>query len=101
MSVITHKRLTSAFVKAGCTVESDERNAHRFVVKNPKNGRVMEWYTQAAFVPAKDGKEASFDDGNPVTTYVVERSPHTDIMSDCFCDTFHHSIKAAVAAIAR
>jgi hypothetical protein len=100
MSTITHKRLVNAFKKAGCIVEELERRGNpNFLATNPKTGECVEWHTQAAFVYVKGG-ESYYDEANPVTGYVVQRSPHTDIMTDCFCDSFYHTIKSAVAAIA-
>ena len=92
----SHKRLVSAFIKAGCTVEELPRHSnHSYLATNPKNGKSLEWHTQAAFVPATK----SWDESNPVTTYVVARSPYTDAMTDCFCDSFYDTIKGAVKAI--
>lgn len=107
MSTITHKRLVSAMTKSGCTVQNrkrfdnDDAPSKTWVATNPKNGRSLEWYVQAGFVPAKDGKPASWDESNLVTTYIVQRSPHTDAMTDCYCDNYFHSIRAAIAEITR
>jgi hypothetical protein len=99
-NTMTHKRLASAFVKAGCTVEEQPRRGNRnFIATNPKTGECVEWHTQPAFVFVKGGT-SYYDEANPITTYVVARSPHTDSMRDCFCDSFYHTIKSAVAAIA-
>jgi hypothetical protein len=99
-NTMSHKRLVSAFVKAGCTVEElPKRGNPSFLAKNPKTGECVEWHTQPAFVYVKGG-ESYYDEKKPITTYVVARSPHTDIQTDCFCDTFYHTIKSAVAAIA-
>lgn len=98
-TIMTHKRLVSAFTKAGCTVTQQERRGNpSFIAKNPKNGKMVEWHTQPQFVFVKDG-ESYYDEKNPITTYVVARSPHTDIMTDCFCDSFYHTIKSAVGAL--
>jgi hypothetical protein len=99
-SVMTHKRLVSAFRKAGCTVTEQERRGNpSFIAENPKTGECVEWHTQPKFVHVKGG-DSYYDEKDPITTYVVARSPQTDIMTDCFCDSFYHSIKSAVAAIA-
>jgi hypothetical protein len=99
-NTMTHKRLVSAFLKAGCKVEEQPRRGNpSFIATNPKNGDMVEWHTQPAFVYVKGG-ESYYDEKNPITTYVVARSPHTDAMTDCFCDTFYHTIKEAVKAIA-
>jgi hypothetical protein len=100
MTIMTHKRLVSAFRKAGCTVEQQEKRGNPgYIAKNPKTGECVEWHTQPKFVYVKGG-ESYYDESDPITTYVVARSPHTDIMTDCFCDSFYKSIKSAVAAIA-
>lgn len=108
-TTMTHKRLVAAFTKAGCEVKNVPRfmpdsqgnkESHTWEAKNPKTGKSVTWYTQAAFVPGKDGKPATWDETNPVTTHVTWHSPHTDIQTDCFCDSYYHTIKSAVAAIA-
>lgn len=99
-TTMTHKRLVSAFIKAGCTVtEQPSRGNPNFIAKNPKTGECVEWHTQPKFVHVKGG-ESYYDEKNPITTYVVARSPHTDAMTDCFCDSFFHTIASAVQAIA-
>jgi len=109
-NTMTHKRLASAFMKAGCTVTNSPRfdaavgkhlPSRVWVATNPTTGRNVEWHVQAAFVPAKDGKAAWYDESNPITTYVCWRSPQTDIMTDCFCDSFYHTIKEAVNSLVR
>jgi hypothetical protein len=102
-NTITHKRLVNAMVKAGMIVTpmEDRRTNPGYIAKNPKNGVQVQWYTQAAFVPAKDGKEAYWDANIPITTHVTWCSPHTDSMTDCFCDSYYDTIKSAVAALQR
>ena len=98
--IITHKRLVSAFLKAGMSVTQQERRGNpSYIATNPKNGKCVEWHTQPKFVHVTGG-DSYYDEKNPITTYVVARSPHTDIMTDCFCDSFYHTIKEAVRAIA-
>lgn len=105
-TTITHKRLTNALVKIGCVVKNaekfrnDGKPSQTWVATNPKNNKCVEWYVQPAFVPAKDGAEHYYDENNLVTTFVVMRSPHTDIMTDYFADSFFHSIKSVVEVMA-
>lgn len=97
---ITHKRLVSAFLKAGCTVEEQPRRGNpNFIAKNPKTGEMVEWYTQPQFVFVKGG-ESYYDAENPVCSVVWSRHPDTDISRDLFMDTHYDTIKSAVAAIA-
>lgn len=72
------KRVLSTLAKKNITVvkNSDLRYA-------ATNGKVtLEFY--------ENGKDSNY------ICYFVERSPMTDISTDCFCDTFYHTIKAAV-----
>jgi len=103
MTVMTHKRLVSAFTKAGCVVtngpEWDQNRkgpSKTWVAKNPKNGKYVTWYVQDGFNP----ETKTWDASNPVTVSVCRPSKDTDAMTDCFCDSFYRSIKSAVAAIA-
>lgn len=103
-NTMTHKRLTNAFLKAGYVVTQRESwdgkpRSNDWMATNPVNKQHVEWTTQDGFVPAKDGKEAHWDKDNQITTYVVKASPHTDIQTDYFCDSFYHTIKAAVKAL--
>jgi len=102
-NTMTHKRLVSAFSKIGCTVSNrltwDGKPSQTWVAFNPKNCKQVEWYVQPAFVPAKDGKEACYDESNPVTTFVVMPSPDTDMQRDYNADLFLHTIKGAINAI--
>lgn len=54
-----------------------------------KGSNVVEWYTQEGYPVAEKLRAVC----------ICSPSPHTDVMTDCFCDTFHHTIKAAVAAL--
>lgn len=104
---MTHKRLVNAMIKAGMIVtnfkrwDGDTKPSNRWLATNPKNNECVEWSTQDGFVPAKDGVEAHWDANNQITTHVTWRSPHTDAMTDCFCDSYYHTIKSAVAALQR
>lgn len=99
MSTITHKRLVNAFIKAGMVVSNYPNSTRRWIATNPKTHKCVEWSTQDGFVPAKDGKEAHWDANCQITTHVTWRSPQTDAMSDCFCDSYYSTIRSAVAAI--
>lgn len=98
---MTHKRLVSAFVKAGMIVKAMEqrRGNPGFVATNPKTNECVEWHTQPQFVYVKDG-ESYYDAENPVTSCVWSRHPDTDISTDLFLDSHYDTIKSAVAAIA-
>jgi hypothetical protein len=98
---MTHKRLVSAFTKAGMIVTPMKRRAGNpgYSAKNPKTGEQVEWHTQAQFVYVKDG-ESYYDEANPVTSTVWSRHPDTDISTDLFMDSHYDTIKSAVQAIA-
>jgi hypothetical protein len=100
-NIMTHKRLVSAFTKAGCIVKKmeDRRGNPGYVATNPKTKECVEWYTQAKFVYVKGG-ESYYDETDPVTMSVCSAHPDTDAMRDLNMDTFYHTIKSAVAAIA-
>ena len=85
MAFPQNTRLVNALKKAGATVTDD---GHKWIAE--KDGRLIEWFTQEGY-PNKD---------KLVAVCICSPSPHTDVMTDCFCDTFHRSIKFAVAAIA-
>jgi len=106
---MTHKRLTSAFLKAGCVVTNVDRfdaavgkhlPSQTWKATNPTTGKQVQWYVQPGFVPAKDGKAAYHDASNPITTFVVWLSPESDLMTDYCADHFEHTIKGSVALIA-
>jgi hypothetical protein len=100
-NVMTHKRLVSAFTKAGCTVTKMEGRTGNpgYVAKNPKSGEQVHWYTQPNFVHVKGG-ESYYDAENPVATYVCWANPESDSQRDLCMDSFYHTIKSAVQAIA-
>ena len=106
-NTMTHKRLVNAFLKAGMKVENvpnwhdKDKPSHSWMATNPKTGKCVVWHTQAAFVPAKDGVEAHWDESNQITTHTTWRSPQTDLMTDCFCDSFYRTIKSSVDALVR
>lgn len=84
-------RLTNALKKVGATVEIIEidktHNYGRGVAR--LNNRVLEFTYQPGFP----------DRSKATVPIIVVPSPHTDIMTDCFCDTFFDTIKSAVAYI--
>lgn len=98
---MTHKRLVSAFLKAGMTVKqmADRRSNPGYVATNPKTGECVEWHTQASFVYDKVKGEGYYDEKNPVTSHVTARHPDTDAMYDLFMDSYYDTIKSAVKAI--
>ena len=79
-----HTRLVNALKRAGADVSTDGRKWRAV-----KGQNLVEWYTQEGF-PNKE-KE--------VAVCICTPSPSTDVMTDCFCDTFHHSIKSAVSSL--
>ena len=85
MAFPQNTRLVSALKKAGAEVTY---NGHKWYAE--KAGRVVEWFTQAGF-PNKD---------KLVAVCICSPSPDTDVQTDLFMDTFHHTIKEAVAFIA-
>ena len=83
-----HKRLTNALKKAGATITSD---GHRHSAT--KGDRMIRWFTQDGF------RNGEFTSENPEAVCVVTPSPHTDSMTDCYCDRHHDTIKGAVASL--
>jgi hypothetical protein len=71
-------RILSAFAKNGITVEKSKHNTSTFYAK--KGTKTIEFYCS---------------DGDYVS-YFVERSPMTDVMTDCYCDYFIKTIEGAV-----
>ena len=84
-------RLVNAFKKAGATVEVKESEKSLYYGRGwaELNGRRLEFSYQAGF-PVESKRTVSI---------ISSRSPQTDIMTDCFCDTFFNTIKGAVAYI--
>ena len=83
----SHKRLVSALVKAGATISSKEDRPNTFYAE--KGNKMIEWHIQEGYP----------DKTKMVATIIVQRSPYTDSQTDCFCDTFAHSIKHAVSLL--
>ena len=77
-----HKRLKSALEKTGAEIASVKGRENSWYAK--KGNRSVCWYDQ---------------EGSAVAVHTP--SPYTDSYSDCNCDTFHRTIKSAVASIER
>jgi hypothetical protein len=73
-----HKRLVSACLKRGATITETRKGSFSATVGE----NLLTWHIQ--------------DDR---AICVCTPSPHTDVMTDCFCDTFHHTIKAAADSL--
>lgn len=73
-------RVLSAFAKNGITVEESKFSKNKFIAR--KGTKTLEFYTQGTHVD-----------------YFVERSPHTNVMTDCFCDSFYKTIEGAVRVL--
>jgi uncharacterized Zn finger protein (UPF0148 family) len=89
---MNHKRLLNALAKVGATVtnpHADNTKAPRYFKATGKNGEVVCWYVQKKWDNPEELEATS----------VHTPSPHTDIMTDCFCDTYYHTIKGAVGAL--
>jgi hypothetical protein len=84
-----HIRLVNALTKAGATVTKDEHHPTRY--QATKGERYILWFTQDGY-PKPERLAA---------VCVHTPSPHTDVMTDCFCDTYHDTIKGAVHALTR
>jgi hypothetical protein len=96
-----HSRLVSALKKAGASVrELDRGFSHKVdpeTVKYDKHfeasldGERIDWYTSENF-----NEKLGRNDGRLFVGFVTKRSPHTDTMTDCFCDSYRDTIKASV-----
>lgn len=73
------KRALTAFAKAGCTIKHDEASTRYYATKGTNTLLFYE-----------NGK------GSGEVYNFTWRSPQTDVMTDCFCDSYFHSIKSAV-----
>jgi len=82
----TLKRVQSAFIKAGATIVAHGTNNG---FKATKGANTVIFYHQEGF-PDRSVRSVSL---------MFSPSPHTDIMTDCFCDSYHHNIKSAVYAL--
>jgi hypothetical protein len=74
-----HKNLVGKLLKAGATIEETSRGKDVVWYAATYNERLVVWYTE-------EGRARS----------VHSPSPHTDILTDCFCDTWHYTINSAL-----
>jgi len=72
-----HKSIYNAAKRAGATILHEGRHFTAL-----KANRSIHWVMQ---------------DGAAIC--VRTKSPHTDIMTDCFCDRWHHTIKSAISSL--
>lgn len=86
---MNHKRLLNALAKVGATVTSEPHGKTMVRYRATKGDRVLAWYAQPKWNKPEELEAVS----------VHYPSPHTDIMTDCFCDTFYHTIKGAVESL--
>lgn len=86
---MNHKRLLSAIAKTGATVTSEPHGKSMTRFRATKGQEVLCWYAQPKWNKPEELEAVS----------VHSPSPHTDIMTDCFCDTFHHTIRGAIASL--
>lgn len=91
-----HKRLVSALEKIGATVEDWTHHSANKQFRATLDGEQIDWYVSKNW----NKKLGAYDDQLYVG-YVTKRSPHTDSMTDCFCDCYRDTIKAAVALLER
>jgi hypothetical protein len=84
-----HTRLVKALTKAGATVSNvpawNGKESRTWSAKGDKT--TIYWYTQDSM------------DGTVDAICVHEKSPHTDIQTDMFCDTYFYTIRSAVASL--
>jgi hypothetical protein len=88
-----HTRLVSALKKVGAKVTPNKNYEGKETgsFSASLNGNTIEWSTQSNF-----NSKLNDYDNQLFVGYVVMRSPYTDIQTDCFCDSFQHTIKGAV-----
>ena len=83
-----HKRLVTALVKAGATIEEHKRPMRdgsvsvNYVAR--KGDRCIDWYMYADQV---------------LVDHTTMRSPYTDAQRDCFCDSYYTTIRGSVQAL--
>ncbi len=93
-----HTRLVNALKKAGATVTdisspNNDSEFHRHF-EAEYEGKKIDWHT------SENWNERLGDyDGKIGVDTVWERSPHTDIMTDLFMDSYYKTIKGAVWAL--
>lgn len=79
---MNHNRLLTALIKAGAEITEENREPanDRFIAR--RGSAVVIWYKQGDLAQS-----------------VHTPSLQTDVMSDCFCDYFHRTIKSAAFEI--
>jgi hypothetical protein len=87
---MNHKRLLNALAKVGATVTNEPHTKTMVRYRATKGSEVLVWYAQPKWNKPEELEAVS----------VHSPSPHTDIMTDCFCDTFYHTIRAAAGSLA-
>jgi hypothetical protein len=92
---MNNNRLIAAATKAGATVTITSRMPcgapHCYVAQ--KGEKRVVWYVQDGF------RNGNFTKDEMDAVCVHTPSPHTDAMTDCYCDYHHKTIKSAVAAL--
>jgi hypothetical protein len=96
-----HSRLVSALKKAGASVrELDRGFSHKVDPETVKydrwfkaelNGNSIDWYTQENW-----NEKLGRNDGRLAVSFTTWRSPHTDTMTDCHCDSYADTIKRSL-----
>jgi hypothetical protein len=100
-------RLINALKKAGATVTEltrhfacpdhmldDDTKKFNKHFEAEANGLKIDWYTEKNW-----NKSKGCHDGKLGVSFVTRRSPHTDIMTDCFCDSYRDTIKGALGLL--
>lgn len=85
---MNHKRLLNALAKVGAAV-SNQPHGKIVRYRATKGDNVLVWYAQPMWNNPEELEAVS----------VHAPSPHTDIMTDCFCDTFYSTIRSAAASL--
>ena len=93
-----HTRLVNALTKAGATVSEDcDRQFsdpfYKMFVATYR-GQSIDWYTSQNW----NNKTKEYD-GRLYVGHTTWRSPHTDVMTDCFCDSYRDTIKGSLALL--
>lgn len=96
-----HTRLVSALKKIGAKVEErslfrNSNDPHYKAFKATLGGEEIDWSTQRNF-----NKKLNDYDDQMYVGHVTKRSPDTDAMTDCFCDSYRDSIKGAIHLLQR
>jgi len=101
-----HARLVSALKKVGAEVTELDQGGHFNATVSEKvkdthkwfkatlNGNCIDWYTSENY----NLKLGQYD-GRLFVGHVTMRSPYTDSMTDCFCDSYRDTIKGAIGLL--